>query len=686
MLRCDGLIGRRRMQLVAGGVAAGLMAVGAGSAMAGPQATLGAQTWSTVTSVSGPFQTYNGDPNTVFVASGATLAVGSHYQTRWCTPYGGSQITAATIRRVRFNGLAAMNMRLQDSGGNDIATRDIGGMSDDGVYEDGALFQAPGECVYGGVYQRSSQAMANGPLLLHNELYSVTIEDIQGPEVSGVTTSDWVVGDTAPISWASSDNGLFRGATGARVEGGGTVDLGDPGDGQHGTQVPVGALPDGIGKRICAYRTGSGWATVERCTAFNLDRVPPTAPTIALSPDTGGQWTNQSVTVTIGGATDAGAGVVGYQRNESGAGWIATPTTFTRTENTDVTLQARAIDGVGRGGNVSDAKAVRIDKTPPVVQMKVDEIRPGVVRVSKEGTGDALSGLRRIEVRLHNAQGPVVADTDAELQNIGDAGTPAYKAGKARLVLIAYDNAGNTATATSDPFDFGTKEAGDGSTGTSSIVVYGSTGHARTFQTTDLRIVKQRTRRQVDGRIVPVVRRDYNGQVILTGILRAPDGTTMANEGIELRDSAGRHVQGRRTDIRGAFRFVVKAGIGNRWTVNLVGQQTVRQAVAWFEVRPRVNVSMRITQTSGQNRLVVAGRLVPNVGSHGKSIQLQWADEKGRWRPAVNARVGRNGAIRLVYQFRKPGGYAIRFRVAALADNGWPFMAGTSAVHRLLIR
>ena len=679
-----GFIGR----LVLGSaVVSSIAVVFAGSATAGPQVTLGAQQWDGLNSAAGPFSYYNGNTNQLRVPNGVTLTTGDHIQTRWCTPHAGTRITAATVRRVRFNGLAAMNMRLQDSAGTDLFTRDVGGMSDDGVYDDGAAFQAPGPCVYGGVYQRATQAMAHGDLLIHNELVSVQLEDLQGPAVSGATAPTWVTGDTASIEWDSSDNTLFRGSTGARVEGGGTIDAGDQANGHHRLAVPVGALPDGTGRRICAYRAAPGWATAEQCTAFNLDRNPPTVPTITLTPDAGGGWTNHDVHVVIGGSSDTGSGVAGYERSENGGAWVPSPATFSVTADAEITYRVRAVDGVGRVSAESPAKTVRVDKTPPVAKIEVEQTgAPGVVRVSKATTRDALSGLKRFEVRLHNAQGTVVADDDAELSNVGAPGTPAYRAGKAKLVLVVYDAAGNTATAATRELDFGSPSGGDAGNRTSPGVVVVDGGAQRIFHTTDLRIPKQRGVRQVDERVVPVVRRDYNGQVVLTGTLRHPDGTPMPVEGLELRDSVGRYVQGRRTDGAGRFRFAVKAGIGNRWTVNLVGQPGARQAVAWFEVKPRVNVRMRMVSLRGRNHLVVTGRLVPAVGSYGKGIQLQWADEAGRWRPAVNARIGEDGAIRLVYGFRKPGGYAIKFRVTAPADNGWPFLAGTSSVFRLVVR
>lgn len=661
-----------------------VIALGAGTAMAGPTTNIGPRPWDGPSSLSGPWQNYNGDPNTLFVANGTPLQAGHHYQTRWCTPYAETRIVAVTVRRIRHNGIAAMNMRIQDSAGQDLHTRGVEAMADDVVYDDAHALPSKGACFYGGVYQRATQSLNQGNLLLVNELRDVELEDLQGPSVGQTTATRWVTGSHVQATWATADNALFRGGIGAQVEGGGSVGLGDPGDGMVTALVPVNDLPDGDDRRLCAFRDAPHWGRASECTTFGIDREPASAPTITLSPDTGGEWTNQNVTVTVGGATNPGSGINRYQRNENGTGWADTPAIWTLAGSAQVAYQARAVDSLGRAGHESTVRTIRIDKDPPLAEIEITgSPAPGVVSVSKGRTGDSLSGLKRFEVRLHSASGPVVATNDDELLNIGARGTPAYGAGTARLVLVAVDNAGNAATARTEPVVLGHPLAS-----ASSTMLSGDLGRPtmRPFQTTGLRAMKQRATRRVDGRIVPVVRRFYSGRIVLSGVLRAPDGAVMANEGIELRDSTGRHIQGRRTDANGTFRFAVTAGIGHRWTVNLVDQPQARQVVAWMEVRPRVNVTMRMTSKNGANRLTARGRLVPDVGSYGKSVQLQWADEKGRWRPAINGRVGKNGQIALTYQFRKPGGYAIRFRVLAPADNGWPYMAGVSRSHRLVVR
>lgn len=677
---------RRRRPVVVGVV---VVLLSSATASAGPRLNTGPLAWRDVPTMVGPWQHYNGDANTLFVPDGTVLIKGDHYQTRWCTPYWGSRIQSATVRRVRYNGAAALTMRIQDSAGQDLfdVPADAWAMADDVVYDHTVVLPTMGDCVYGGVYQRETQILNQGNLLLRNELRDVVLEDLQGPAVSQTSAVRWATGNTVRAVFSTADNGLMRGGTGAFVEGGGSHDLGDMGNGMVEVHVPLADLADGDNKRLCSYRDAPQWGRATQCTTFGVDRVPPTAPVITMSPDVGSGWTNKDVTVTFSGATNAGSGIVGYQRSENGLAWIGTPSEFTLTKNLATTFRARAIDALGRAGDVSTARTIRIDKTPPTAAIEVTGTpAPGVVSVSIGRTGDDLSGLQKFEIRLHTASGPVVATSRDELRNIGQRGTAAFDAGNARLVLVAYDKAGNIATArTADPVNLSAPQAAP------ALVLNGGTSRAsvaprRPFVTTKLRVLKQRTTRRVHGRIVPVVRRYHNGRVVLDGTLRQPDGMVIPRQGIELRDSAGRYIQGRRTNVRGAFRFVVKAGIGNGWTVNLVGQPQPRQVVAWMEVKPRLNVAMRMTSKKGVNRLVVTGRLVPHVGSYGKAVQLQWADEKSRWRPAINTRVGKNGRVRLVYQFRKPGGYAIKFRLAAPADRGWPYMAAISKVHRLRVR
>ena len=206
------------------------------------------------------------------------------------------------------------------------------------------------------------------------------------------------------------------------------------------------------------------------------------------------------------------------------------------------------------------------------------------------------------------------------------------------------------------------------------------------YQVTQLTADGQTATRLVGGRIVPVIRGIYNRLFVLRGHIQRPDGTALSGVGIELRDSAGRYITGARTDAAGGFTVPAHATIGGVWTINQVGQAE-RAGAALLEVTPIVRVAMKVTRgAKGGRKLIVTGRLIPQAGAYNKAIQLQWKDPvTGKWRPAVNGRVAKNGRFRMVYQFRRPGGYKVAFRVAVPTDIGWPYLATNSRVVKLKV-
>jgi hypothetical protein len=242
------------------------------------------------------------------------------------------------------------------------------------------------------------------------------------------------------------------------------------------------------------------------------------------------------------------------------------------------------------------------------------------------------------------------------------------------------DAAGNTAIQLKTfSWSGGPSPAVPGAPGTGSSTVV-------TYQVTQLAADGQTATRLVGGRILPVVREIYNRPFVLRGHMQRPDGTALSGVGIELRDSGGRYITGASTDAAGSFTIPARATIGGVWTINQIGQAE-RTGAALLEVTPIVQVAMKMARgAKGGRKLIVTGRLIPQAGAYNKAIQLQWRDPvTGKWRPAVNGRVAKNGRFRMVYQFRRPGGYKVAFRVAVPTDNGWPYLATNSRVLKLKV-
>ena len=446
---------RRSLGVVA---VVGAVAVFASSALGGPIVEVGGS-WTAVTGDVGPFTTPDGGTTITAPGGGASIPAGSYLQTQYCNPYGANtHLVGARVRRVRWHATANdifAFMRIQGPDGVDLSSRYLYNqgisleMQKDAVHDDSVAFA--GQCFYGGIYANGTSSNLAFTTLVTNQIQGVKVEDLQGPAVSGTFSwSSWLTGNAAPVEWDHSDNGFLRGNTYASVVGGDTADLGDQPDGHNGAWVGVGALADGQ-HQICAYRSAAAghWATAGQCTVFKLDRTSPGVPTIGLSPDTGGVWTNTDVTVTTA-ATGDGTGS-GWNRNQfswnGGAGWNDSPAAFTRTTEGTLSIVARAVDTAGHVSGLSSGRVVKIDKTAPTASVSVaSQTIPGRVTLAKGATGDALSGLKRFAVHLGAANGPIVATTDAELVDIGQS-APAKDIGATKLYLVADDNAGNTATA-----------------------------------------------------------------------------------------------------------------------------------------------------------------------------------------------------------------------------------------------
>lgn len=439
-------------------VVSGIVAVGPPSAAAGPVVEVSGS-WTAITGDVGPFTTPDGGTTITAPGGGASIPAGSHLQTQYCNPYGpNTQLVGARVRRVRWHATANdifAFMRIQGADGVDLSSRYLYNqgisleMQKDAVHDDLVTFA--GQCFYGGIYANGTSSNLAFTTLVTNQIQGVKVEDLQGPAVSGAFSwSSWLTGNAAPIEWDHSDNSFLRGNTYASVVGGETADLGDQPNGHNGVWVGVGALADGQ-HQICASRSAAAghWTTAGQCTVFKLDRTSPGVPTIGLSPDTGGAWTNKDVTVTT---TPTGDGTgSGWNRNQfswdGGANWNDSPVSFTRTAEGTLSIVARAVDTAGHVSGLSSGRVVKIDKTAPTAFVAVgSQTIPGRVTLTTGATGDALSGLKKFAVHLGAANGPIVATNDAELVDIGQS-APAKDVGATKLYLVAEDNAGNTATA-----------------------------------------------------------------------------------------------------------------------------------------------------------------------------------------------------------------------------------------------
>ena len=205
-------------------------------------------------------------------------------------------------------------------------------------------------------------------------------------------------------------------------------------------------------------------------TAGNMEDSPGTADAIAgvdtlppttnysfdpATPDGENGWYVSDVEVTLN-ATDNTSGVDSTEYNLDGTGWIEYTTPFTVSEDGEHNVQYRSVDKAGNIESTNSA-SFKIDQTDPTVT--INKPQPGYLYIFNRpiipllgditiiigqitvevDTSDETSGIDKVEFYI-----------DDELKNADDEGPYEWTWGHAfwqhALKVIAYDNAGNTAS------------------------------------------------------------------------------------------------------------------------------------------------------------------------------------------------------------------------------------------------
>ncbi|WP_152570654.1 OmpL47-type beta-barrel domain-containing protein [Paenibacillus tyrfis] len=179
----------------------------------------------------------------------------------------------------------------------------------------------------------------------------------------------------------------------------------------------------------------AGNMSEEAYTVVRIDRTAPTAPVLTPSATS---WTNDKVTFTVSGGTDAGSGVARLQyRIGPGGSWTDyTVTAVTVEAEGETAVFARAVDRVGLISEEASA-IIRIDRTPPSVPtLSLSESgwtnRPVTFEVY--GSTDTGSGLAKYMVK-QGANGPWTEYPGTPVEVSSDGETPVF--------ALAVDAAGN---------------------------------------------------------------------------------------------------------------------------------------------------------------------------------------------------------------------------------------------------
>lgn len=670
--------------------------MGAGTALGGP-------TWwestgwnQPVTATAGGWFTSTDGGTTILGKRDAAYPPTAFLQAKYCNRFGPStQIAGMSVTRTRYhantndlNGwISVYTPQGKDYGvdGGQLSTkttrRHLRNMVLEGVNME-LLAQTPvtgtytfpgGQCVWSRIaVSGNNDAIIDTPGYrpsVTNRLTRVLVEDLQGPAVTHVTApAGWVTGDSVTVDWDSSDNAYKRGTTGARVVGAATTDIGAAANAHHSAAVGVGALADGE-HSACAYRTAPGWSEASGCVAFRLDRTNPGIPGVTFTPDTP-EWTGAAVSVATTAADDGqGSGWSHNQIRVDGGDWVDIFSGARIDADGEHTVQVRAVDRAGRVGAPTAPHTVRIDRTAPTVTNTTINGATGTLAWTMSDANGFGGCHVRVAVSGPGTNGAMVEVVDRSAAELtpGAAtvvlpiGTMAN--GEYTVRLTVCDLVGNPTTVNLPMWWTGNPDG--------ELV-----GAWARFVPMDLSSPGVLDRRDINGIIVPSIRRVFGKDFVLRGRLQRPDGTALATTALELRDGLGRRSTGLRTDTLGRFTVTARATVGGVWTLNTIGSK-VRQPVARLAVKPLVYAGA--TMTNHRRVLVVNGRMAPGVGVSGKAVHLQWFDRlTGVWRPVLNGRISSTGRYRLVYRFSRPGRYTVKVRVVVPKDAGWPYLTGIS--------
>ncbi len=530
---------------------------------------------------------------------------------------------------------------------------------------------AGGQCVFGGVVFNGagSDGIVDTPAftpLMTNRLDTVQVEDLQGPAASGASTwSQWITGNEAPIEWDSSDNAYRRGSAGARVAGGGQVDIGNAASGRHGVWVRSAAFPTG--------RTRSAGTATRPPGA----RRRPARPSSSIAPTRRPRSSASRRQWMVRGGTPPSpwrrgrpstAPAPAGDRNQfstDGGPWTDSPPSFTLTADGDHTVrrprgrQVRALErAVG-------ATAIRIDATPPLISgAGVGAARgvlswsmsdgvgfgacPTVVAVAGPGTGGALAKV------FEQASGTLPAAAATVQLPLGAMPNGDYQA--------------NLRSATSRGTSPRSRCRSRGSAiRTAVLVARGGPvrgGRAPIAGFPPVAIALRRHGARDPSHVQHAIHAPRPPA--------APRRVAALGAPLEMRDASGRYAAGARTDARGNFAITARA-TGRRCVDAQPRRFVGPPAVAWLEVRPILRVGVRMIEA---NRvLVAAGRFAPAVGAAGKAIQLQWFDlATRRWAPRWTGASGRPGRSGSSTHSDGPGATGFRCASPSGTDSGWPYL------------
>jgi hypothetical protein len=550
---------------------------------------------------------------------------------------------------------------------------------------------------------------------IHTHVVEVTVDDpippsisLDGPLVSGL----WVSGRAAKpyVTVSAADNAgtqSLAAVIGGKSEAksfGCTWSLAQPCPANAQTDLfpSLAELPDG-GRMLEVSALDAAGNTTVVSKAVYIDNTPPDPVVPQLVGGDTWRRTNSFV-VTWPSAAQAAAPI-------GRAHWklCTSPTNCLARGHSDgqgiARLPALAMPGPGdyklyvwledMAGNQSEAGAVvsaslRFDAEPPQLTFEpTDPADPLRVAVTALDRHSGLAG-GDIEMRAVGTSTWHGLATDREgAQLIAHVDDERFRNGAYEFRAHAVDQAGNEAS---------TGRRADGSAATLRLPARIDTrlavGVPRT--TVRRRIVRRHGRRRVVRRRIRrldshVIAR-HGRKIRLSGVLANADGQPIAGATIEALeeqpDGAFAAVGLATTGTNGRFRYVVKAARNRELVFRYGGSRRIGSAKTDFVLLVPASTSIRPDRRRLLNgeQVLFTGRVttepLPDVG---KLVEMQ-AYFRGRWRTFSTVRAGDGGGWRFPYRFGGTvGRVTYRFRARLPSEGGYPFIAGSSRVVRVVV-
>jgi hypothetical protein len=463
--------------------------------------------------------------------------------------------------------------------------------------------------------------------------------------------------------------------------------------------VPTTTLSDGPhAVSLCITDFAGNGACTPARTAL-VDNNPPAHPrAVVLAGSDGWRRTNDFDLTWTNPDQVPGSPIAGASWRLSGPGGYDTGARFApgrdRNALSDLTVPAAGEYALqlwlrDEAGNEAPSSAV-------TVPLRLDDGRPTVAFAPGEPSGqvvaevsDPLSGPASGEIHWRRLG-------DDDWQELPAKLVPEAAPGTARLVASLPDLGFGTFVFRADAVD------GAGNTASTTLRSDGTQMSIRRLPPPQLPTTKARLFARLRGGVGTgdSMTVGYGTGATLEGRLLRADGGPLAGRELRVVSRPSKGAFGTvarlsgRTGEDGGFELRLPAGPSRRITVAFAGEEGLAPARRpGLELRVRSGVTLRarpldlrtgeVLDLSGR----VARRGAP-LPRRGKLVAIQYLElATHRWRPVLVTRTDHDGRFRAHYRFRYVSGRArVRLRATALAEERWPYVAGSSAPVSVRVR